>query len=137
MVPELLETPHFPRAGSPVRRGSRAGSGTLFSPPMLALTGSLRPCLQCMIFKKKKQTLPLSIKSLWRCCFSSSSYFQFACMCAKLLQSCPTLCDPKDCSPPVSSVCGILQARILEGVVISSSRESSQPKDRTHIFSIS
>ena len=33
---------------------------------------------------------------------------------AKLLQSCPTLCDPMDCSPPGSSVHGILQARILE-----------------------
>ena len=36
------------------------------------------------------------------------------CMCAKLLQSCPTLCDPMDCSPPVCSVHGILQTRILE-----------------------
>ena len=34
-------------------------------------------------------------------------------------QSCPTLCDPKDCSPPGSSVHGILQARILEWVTIS------------------
>ena len=33
---------------------------------------------------------------------------------AKLLQSCPTLCDPVDCGPPGSSVQGILQARILE-----------------------
>ena len=33
---------------------------------------------------------------------------------AKLLQSCPTLCDPTDGSPPGSSVPGILQARILE-----------------------
>ena len=33
---------------------------------------------------------------------------------AKSLQSCPTLCDPLDCSPPGSSVPGILQARILE-----------------------
>ena len=39
-------------------------------------------------------------------------------------QSCPTLCDPVDCSPPGSSVHGILQARILEWVAISfSSRE--------------
>ena len=37
-----------------------------------------------------------------------------ACIRAKSLQSCPTLCDPMDCSPPVSSVHGILQARILE-----------------------
>ena len=40
------------------------------------------------------------------------------CMCAKLLQLCPTLCDPMDHSPPDSSVHGILQARILEWVAI-------------------
>ena len=38
---------------------------------------------------------------------------------AKLLQSCPTLCDPIDGSPPGSPVPGILQARTLEWVVIS------------------
>ena len=38
---------------------------------------------------------------------------------AKSLQSCPTLCDPIDSSPPGSSVPGILQARILEWVAIS------------------
>ena len=38
----------------------------------------------------------------------------------KSLQSCPTLCDPIDCSPPGSSVPGILQARILEWVAIIS-----------------
>ena len=41
-------------------------------------------------------------------------------LCAKLLQSCPTLCDPMDCSPPDSSVHGILQARILEWVTMPS-----------------
>ena len=46
-------------------------------------------------------------------------------------QSCATLCDPMDCSLPVSSVHGILQARILEWVVILFSRASSQPKDWT------
>ena len=40
---------------------------------------------------------------------------------AKSLQSCPTLCDPIDGSPPGSPVPGILQARILEWVAISSS----------------
>ena len=50
---------------------------------------------------------------------------------AKSLQSCRTLCDPKDCSPPGSSVHGILQARILEWVVMPSSRVSSWPRDRT------
>ena len=48
-------------------------------------------------------------------------------------QSCPTLCDPMDCSPSGSSVHGILQARILEWVVISSSRRSSQLRNRTCI----
>ena len=47
------------------------------------------------------------------------------CMCAKLLQLCLTLCDPVDCTLPGSSVCGILQARILEWVSMPSSRESS------------
>ena len=51
-------------------------------------------------------------------------------------QLCPTLCDPMDCSPPNSSVHGILQARILEWVVIPFSRESSQPRDRTQVSSI-
>ena len=41
----------------------------------------------------------------------------------KVTQSCLTLCDPMDCSPPVSSVRGILQARILEWVA-SSDRHS-------------
>ena len=44
---------------------------------------------------------------------------------AKSLQLCPNLCDLVDCSLPVSSVCGILQARTLEWTVISSSSRSS------------
>ena len=43
------------------------------------------------------------------------------------------LCDPMDCSPPGSSVHGILQARILEWVAIPFSRGSSQPRDRTPV----
>ena len=43
---------------------------------------------------------------------------------AKSLQSCPTLCDPIDGSPPGSSVAGILQARTLEWVAISFSNAS-------------
>ena len=38
---------------------------------------------------------------------------------AKSLQSCPTLCDPRDGSPPASTVPGILQARVLEWAAIS------------------
>ena len=50
--------------------------------------------------------------------------------------SCVQLCDPVDCSPPGSSVRGILQARILEWVAISFSRGSSQPADRTWVSCI-
>ena len=46
-------------------------------------------------------------------------------------QSSLTLCDPMDCSPPGSSVHGILHARILEWVAMSSSKGSSQPRDKT------
>ena len=52
-------------------------------------------------------------------------------MCTKSLQSRLTLCDPMDCSPPGSSVHGILQARILEWVAMPFSRKSSQPQDQT------
>ena len=51
-------------------------------------------------------------------------------------QSCLTLCDLMDCSPPGSSVYGILQARILEWVAISFSRGSSQPRDWTQVSCI-
>ena len=40
-------------------------------------------------------------------------------VCVKSLQLCPTLCDPRDCSLPDSSVHGVLQARTLEWVTIS------------------
>ena len=52
-----------------------------------------------------------------------------ACMCVKLLQSCLTLSNPMDYSPPGSSVHEILQARILEWVAMTSSIGSSQPSD--------
>ena len=55
------------------------------------------------------------------------------CLLSRSLQSCPTLCDAMDHSPLGSPIREILQARILEWVAIPSSRESSQPRDRTHI----
>ena len=51
-------------------------------------------------------------------------------------QSCPTLCDPMDCSPPGSSIHGILQARIQEWVAMSSFRGSSQSRDQTQVSHI-
>jgi len=51
--------------------------------------------------------------------FELQSYFPAAAAAAKLLQLCPTLCDPVDGSPPGSPVPGIFQARTLEWVAIS------------------
>ena len=62
----------------------------------------------------------------------------FACrMHAQLLQLWPTLCDSKGCSPPGSSVPGILQARILEWVAMPSSRRSSQTRHWTQVSCVS
>ena len=52
-------------------------------------------------------------------------------------RSCPTLCNPMDCSLPGSSVHGILPARILEWVAISSSKGSSLPRDWTRVSCVS
>ena len=57
-------------------------------------------------------------------------------LCVLVIQSCPTLCDPIDCSLPGSAVHGILPARILEWVAIPSSREYSQPRDQTRVSHI-
>ena len=59
------------------------------------------------------------------------------CMCAKLLQSCPTLWNLMGSRSPGSSVHGILQARTLEWVVMPSSGGSSRPRDQTCLSCIS
>ena len=60
-------------------------------------------------------------------------------VCVKVLlaQSCLTLCDSMDCSPPGSSVHWIIQGRLLEWVAISPSREPSQPRNWTFACCIS
>ena len=63
------------------------------------------------------------------CCWGN------ACCCL-VAQSCLTLCDPMDCSPPGISVHRISQARILEWVVISSSRGSSRHRGQTQVSCI-
>ena len=79
------------------------------------------------------KTVSVSVSPL--CRFSPFSFASLACSlsvlhrpdvaetCVLVTQLCPPLCDPMDCSPPGSSIHGILQARILEWVAISSSRE--------------
>ena len=56
---------------------------------------------------------------------------------ATFFHSCPALCDPMDCSPPDSSVHGILQARLLEWVAMPSSRGSSRLRDQTCVSHVS
>ena len=63
-------------------------------------------------------------------------YLKSAGLHAKSFQSCLTLWDPMDCSPPGSSAHGILQARTLEWVAIHFFRWFSQPRDQTCIFDI-
>ena len=59
--------------------------------------------------------------------------YLYTCMHAKSLQSWLTLCDPMDCSPPGSSVYGILQTRILEWVAMPFSKGTSQFRDQTRV----
>ena len=81
------------------------------------------PALQADALPSEPQGSPCFIKSGWKWKWSRSV--------------CLTLCDPVDCSPPGSSIHGILQARILEWVAISFSRGSSRPRDRTHVSCVS
>ena len=73
---------------------------------------------------------------LFNCLHSDigSHYFRLSLKWSEIAQSCPTLCDPTDCSLLCSSVHGIFQARVLEWVAISFSRGSSWPRDQTQVF---
>ena len=78
----------------------------------------------------------MNVRKTFPCVFSISPEGPEQKLCLRVClvtQSCLTLCNPMNCSPPGSSVCGILQARILEWVAISSSRGSSQLRDQTQV----
>ena len=101
--------------------------------------------------KEQRRAIPVGSCLNWRfmrkingCCSFKPLCFGMICYAvraawkqANLFQSCPTLCNPEDCSPPASSVHGILQARILEWVAMPPSRGSSWPRGQTHITHIS
>ena len=74
-----------------------------------------------LVFKKNLQTI-----------FQSGCTILYSCCCL-VVNSCLTLCDPIDCSPPGPSVHEISHARILECIAISFSRVSSWPRNRTHV----
>ena len=60
-----------------------------------------------------------------------------ACSCLLSLQSCPALCDPMDCTPPGSSVRGILQVTVLDWAAVGSSRAPSPHRDHIHVSHVS
>ena len=74
--------------------------------------------------------------SPWEAVLTLFGYLSM-CVHAMLLQWPLALCNPLDCSPPGSSVCGILQARMLEWVAMPSSKGPSQPRDQTCISYVS
>ena len=85
-------------------------------------------------------TKPETLKSFgatlaWLACHTvSADFIGSACMLSGFIHArYPTLCDPMDHSPQGPIVYGVLQERILEWVMVPSSRGSSQPRDWTHI----
>ena len=87
------------------------------------------------LFWNKFQVFAASFKRL-RLKIIRSCVCVCVCVCVLVNQLCPTLCNPPVCSPPSSSVHGILQARILEWVAISFSRGSSRPRNWTWVSCI-
>ena len=104
---------------------------SFYSPPLFSSLSFASCCVMgnCLLYSAK---IELSAYSNYWITFYIPSFkiFQYTLLVA---QMCPTLCDPRDCSPTGSSVHGTLQARLWEWVAISSSRESSWPRDWTHI----
>ena len=76
-----------------------------------------------------RQSVQFSKYLLCCSCGPSSVLMLGTCVRAQTLQSCPTLCDPMDFSPPGASIHGILQASILEWVAVPSFGGSSWPRD--------
>ena len=112
--------------------------------PCPVLTLASWPAYRFLRRQVRWSGIPISWRSLSFCPFFSSCFtlylfifivVKYAALCL-VTQSCPTLCDPMDCSPPSSSVHGILQARILKLVAMPSSRGSSQPRNQTQISCI-
>ena len=98
-------------------------------------TGSLPLTLMNPVPSNHLRPSQIIVLSWLTCPFVSLTNF---CMCVCVVtQLYPAVCNPLDCSPPDSFVHGILQARILEWVAITSSRGSSWSRDWTHISYVS
>ena len=86
-----------------------------------------------IIYSDKPKRLYLQLQCLSGAARLETRLLKLLSKCVLVAQSCPTPCDPMDCSPPGSSVHEIFQARILEWAAISFSRWSSQPRDQTQV----
>jgi len=122
-------TAHAADAGTETGR-ARTHGGSVKPPPPRAPHNNFTPNRDMTSPFKDKHPPPSDSLKVKRCLFllwlkSSPTRGHIACIhqdstaAAKSLQSCPTLCDPTDSSPPGSPVPGILQAGILEWVAIS------------------
>ena len=88
-----------------------------------------------MVLKRIKLKQDWELKPIF-ICGKTMLITCYLCMCS-VTQSCPTLCDPMDCSLPSSSVHGTFQARILKWFAISFSKGSSPCRDRNRISHVS
>ena len=87
---------------------------------MLSIFSCAHRSSVCLLWKNVySYSMPLLNQVIW---LFFSMFFVCA-LCAKLLQLCPTLCNPMGCSQPGSSVHGILQTRMLEWVAMPFSRD--------------
>ena len=95
-----------------------------------SLNSHIMTCLLRMrrMFKKNKESIISHRKLTLEVALITSFYF-----CVLSHFSCVCLCGPMDCSPPGSSVHGIVQARILESVAMLSSGTPYRPEDQTHV----
>ena len=109
---------------------------TIVIETVVSLAFTLLPGATCVAlasdFTSRASVSSLEAFKCW--CLPTIAAEFAACVCAKSLQLCPTLCNPMHCNPQDSSIHGILQARLLEWVAMSSSRGTSQPRDRTQVF---
>ena len=93
-----------------------------------------RPCALHTRCKLRKVMAFYLFCGLRPCCISRAlNHAVCVWLCVLVTQACLALCDPMNYSLPGSSVHGIFHARILEWVVISSSRWFSQPRDQTQV----
>ena len=114
--------------------GNRLGLADYSGSSVCLQIASLLSCLLNCLLERELVLIPDKLLVLFKVLHKLISVFILLLLVSWLVaQSCPTLCNPMYCSPPVSSIYGILQARILEWVAISFSRGSSWPRDQTQV----